>query len=126
MLVADTSAWIEYLIDGPLAGKLSKLFPSQSELIVPTLVQHELAKWLLRERGEEQADEMIAFTQECIVAPLDTQTAVYAAELCSKNKLPTADAIIYATALLHRAELLTCDANFEGLDGVTFVKKPPS
>ena len=126
MLVADTSAWIEYLIDGPLAGKLSKLFPSQSELIVPTLVQHELAKWLLRERGEEQADEMITFTQECIVAPLDTQTAVYAAELCGKNKLPTADAIIYATALLHGAELLTCDANFEGLDGVTFVKKPPS
>ena len=126
MLVADTSAWIEYLTDGPLAGKLSKLFPGQSELIVPTLVQHELAKWLLRERGEEQADEMIAYTQQCIVTPLDTQTAVYAAELCGKKRLPTADAIIYATALLHRAELLTCDAHFDGLAGVTFIKKPQS
>jgi predicted nucleic acid-binding protein len=124
MLVADTSAWLEYLTDGLLAERLSKMFPGQSQLIVPTLVQHELAKWLLRERGEDAADEMIAYTQECIVSPLNTQTAVYAAELCRKHRLTTADAIIYATAVRHNAELLTCDAHFQGLDGVIFVEKP--
>jgi predicted nucleic acid-binding protein len=33
------------------------------------------------------------------------------------------DAIIYATARTHGAELLTCDAHFEGLDGATYLAK---
>lgn len=31
----------------------------------------------------------------------------------AKYRLATADAIVYATALQHGAELLTCDAHFE-------------
>jgi predicted nucleic acid-binding protein len=37
--------------------------------------------------------------------------------------LATADAIIYATALAHDADLLTCDRHFEGLAGVRFFEK---
>ncbi|MSP41817.1 MAG: type II toxin-antitoxin system VapC family toxin [Alphaproteobacteria bacterium] len=46
-----------------------------------------------------------------------------AAELCRLHKFATADAIVYATALEHGAELLTCDAHFDGPPGVTFVAK---
>ena len=35
-------------------------------------MQLELSKWLVREIGEEQADQVIAFTRTCIVADLDT------------------------------------------------------
>ncbi len=35
----------------------------------------------------------------------------------------TADAIVYATALAHGAELLTCDAHFEGLANVIYIRK---
>ena len=59
----------------------------------------------------------------CLIAPLDTKIALSAAELCTRHKLATADAIVYATALEHKADLLTCDAHFDGLAGVTFVKK---
>jgi predicted nucleic acid-binding protein len=36
----------------------------------------------------------------------------------------TADAIIYATALAHEADLLTCDRHFENPPAVRFVPKP--
>ncbi|MBK6554456.1 MAG: type II toxin-antitoxin system VapC family toxin [Rhodocyclaceae bacterium] len=123
--VIDTSAWIEWLIDGPLRKKLTKEIPDKAECIVPTIVQLELAKWLAREVGDDQADQMIAYTQKCVVAPLDTRTALRAAELCRQHKLATADAVVYATAVENGAELLTCDAHFEGLPNVVFVRKSP-
>lgn len=66
---------------------------------------------------------VIAFTQMCVLVPLDTKIALSAAEICDKHKLATADAIIYATALEHGADLLTCDAHFEKLPGVTYIAK---
>jgi predicted nucleic acid-binding protein len=66
---------------------------------------------------------VIAFTQLCRIAPLDTQTALAAADICGQHKLATADAIIYATALNHGADLVTCDAHFDGLRGVTLIPK---
>jgi predicted nucleic acid-binding protein len=90
---------------------------------VPTIVQLELSKWLVREAGEEQADQVIAYTQKCIVVPMDTTIALLAADLHREHKLATADAIVYATAQQLGAELLTCDAYFKGLPSVVLFAK---
>lgn len=123
MRVVDTSVWIEWLIGSPLGRKLAKEIPGRSECIVPTIVQLELSKWLLRESGEDQADQVIAYTQKCIVVPLDTPLALLAAELHRQHELATADAIVYATAQAHGAELLTCDAHFAKLPAVAYFKQ---
>ena len=123
MQAVDTSVWIEWLLDGPLTARLAREIPPRGECLVPTMVQHELTKWLLRERSDDEVDEIIAYTEKCVVAALDTPTAIHAAELCRQHKLATADAIIYATALRHGAGLLTCDAHFEGLPGVTLIPR---
>ena len=125
MRVVDTSAWIEWLIGSPTGDMLAEHLPEQADWLVPTMVQLELAKWLTREVGEDRADQMIAYTQKCVVAPLDTRTALRAAELCRQHKLATADAVVYATAAENGAELLTCDAHFEGLPNVIYVRKSP-
>lgn len=121
--VVDTSAWIEWLTETTLGKKLGKGFPDKSRCIVPTIVQLELSKWLVREAGEEQADQVIAYTQKCIVVQLDTVIALLAAELHREYKLATADAIVYATARQHGANLLTCDAHFNGLPHTVFFQK---
>jgi predicted nucleic acid-binding protein len=123
MRVVDTSIWVEWLIDGPLKKTLLKEFPDKEQCVVPTIVQLELSKWLAREVGEDQADQVIAFTQKCVVIPLDTRIALTAADLHRQYKLATADAVVYATALEQGADLLTCDAHFEKLPGVTFIRK---
>lgn len=123
MRVVDTSAWIEWLVGGESRKALRQEFPDKSGCIVPTIVQLELSKWLVREVGETQADQVIAYTQKCMVAPLDTRIALRAADLHRQYQLATADAVVYATALENDADLLTCDAHFENLPGVVFIRK---
>jgi predicted nucleic acid-binding protein len=123
MRLVDTSAWIEWLIASPTGKTIAKSIPEPEKWLVPTIVQLELMKWLCREANEDKADQVIAFSLTCVVAPLDTKIALAAAELSSKHKLATADAIVYATALEHGAELLTCDVHFKGLPRVTYIAK---
>lgn len=126
MRLVDTSAWIEWLIDSPTGKALSQALPSRDDWLVPTIVQLELFKWISREVNEDRADQVIAFTQLCRVAPLDTKIALTAAELCAKHRLATADAIVYATSLENGADVLTCDAHFRDLPGVLYVAKTKS
>jgi predicted nucleic acid-binding protein len=123
LCVVDTSAWIEWIIGSDIADTLAADFPDKSRCLVPTIVQLELAKWLLREVGEQEADRVIAYTQKCIVVALDTALALMAADLHRECKLATADAIVYATARQHGATLLTCDAHFRDLPGTRLVSK---
>jgi predicted nucleic acid-binding protein len=123
MVLIDTSCWIEWLIDSPLGEKLGEQFPPANQIIMPTIVQLELAKWLEREQGEDAANRMIAYTTTCVVEPLTTDLALAAAAMHKAHKLATADAIIYATALANSAKLLTCDAHFKGLAAVVFELK---
>lgn len=123
MLVVDSSAWVEWLTDSALATEIGKRMPAREQIIVPTLVQLELVKWLRRERGEEAADEMLALTQMCAVVPLTTLIGIQAAELCRLHGLSTADAVILATAYSMGSELLTCDKHFRNLAGVQYLDK---
>jgi predicted nucleic acid-binding protein len=121
MRVVDTSAWIEWLAASPTGEAVAAAIPVREEWLVPTVVQLELAKWLNRETVEDKADQVTAVTEMCSVAPLDTRIALSAASLCGSHKIATADAIVYATALQYGADLLTCEAHFGGLRGVTFI-----
>lgn len=121
--VVDTSVWVEWLAGSALGKRLAKEIPAKPDCIVPTIVQLELAKWLNREVGEDEADRVIAYTQKCVVVPLDTRLALLAAELHRMHKLATADAIVYATARLREVPLLTCDTHFEGLPDVLLFPK---
>ena len=123
MRVVDSSAWIEWLIESEIGALLVDQIPDAATCIVPTIVQLELSKWLFREKGEEAADRFIAFTMTCRVIPLDTSIALLAADCVRKFKLATADAIVYATALHHGADVLTCDAHFRDLPSVILLDK---
>jgi predicted nucleic acid-binding protein len=125
MRLVDTSAWIEWLIASQVGLHVQSELPEKDQWLVPTIVQLELAKWVTRSIGEDQADRVIAFTETCVVADLDTRVALSAADLCARHKLATADAIVYATALAYGAELLTCDRHFQGLGAVRYIAKAP-
>lgn len=123
MIVVDTSAWIEWLLSTQISANVEQHLPETSEWLVPTIVQLELSKTLTRHLTEAVADTVIAFTKHCRIIPLDTETAINAAQACSDHGLATADAIIFATARAHDAELLTCDHDFKDLPGVIYVPK---
>ena len=123
MVVLDTSAWIEMLLGSRVGILFSERIAQSSEIIVPTIVQLELARWALREDSEAKSQELVAYSSGYTVVMLDTAIASFAAGLSRNYKLHTTDAIIYATAQMHDAALLTCDAHFNGLPGVEYFVK---
>ena len=56
---------------------------------------------------------------------IDVSEAIdlYAGKLSIEKKLPMADALIHATALLHHATVYTQDQHFEGLAQVRYFAK---
>ncbi len=123
MILVDTCGWIEWLADGVLADKFQPYLEDAEALVVPTVVQFELYKWLERNRDEEAAMKAIARTTRSRVVDLDTSTALLAAELSRDHGLSFADAVIYASTRKHKIELVTSDKHFEDLPGVIYFKK---
>jgi len=123
MRVVDTSAWLEWLGDSALGRRVGLELPETEAWIVPTIVHFELARYLARGVSEEAADETIAFSTQCVVAPLDPWLALQAAQIAEAKALAMADAIVYATAMDNDADLLTCDAHFANLPRVVCLPK---
>ena len=122
-VLIDTCGWIEWLTDGPLAARFALYLGTPAEVVVPTIVQYELHKWICRERDLVTAAEVIGFTEEGEVIPLDTPLALLASKVATTHCLPMADAVVYATALHSAVDLVTCDAHFEALPGVTYFSR---
>ena len=120
MTLVDTCGWIEWLTEGPLADRFAPFMQDASDLLMPTTVQYELYKWVKREADETTALDAIALADASLLVPLSTEIALMAADLSLAHKLAFADAVIYASARKHQAELVTSDDHFEDLSGVTY------
>ena len=120
MNVIDSSAWIAFLTDKPAATHFIEPLQKSSEVAVPTVVLHEVFKFLLRNHSTQVALSAAARMRNCLLVPLDANLALHAAECGINFKLPLADSIIYSTAQSLDAMLWTLDADFEGLPGVTY------
>jgi predicted nucleic acid-binding protein len=123
MKVVDSSGWLEFLTDGPLAGRYSRHLANLDEVVTPSVVLFEVYKWIKRERSEEEALVAAAQIAKTRVVELNSTIALTAADLSLEHGLAMADSIVYATALLHRAELVTSDQDFALLPGVEYLEK---
>ena len=120
MNVVDSSAWLEYLANGPNAGFFAKAIEDTQQLIVPTFSLFEVFKRVLEQRGEGDALQAVAVMRQGMVVDLDTPIALQAAKLSAEHRLPMADSIILATARSYDATLWTQDADFKDLLGVQY------
>ena len=123
MIVVDSSGWIEYFTDGPLAAVYAKHLKDLSKVAAPTIVLYEVYKKIKRERSEEDALSAISVMNRTTVVPLTESIALLAADLSIKHSLPMADAMVYATAVEKQYGLITSDGHFKDLTGVTFIGK---
>jgi predicted nucleic acid-binding protein len=121
--LVDTCGWIEWLINGKMVAHFEPYLKNVSQLIVPTLVQYELYKWICREKNQDIALEIIGVTEKATIVPLDTHLALFAADVAKQYQLAMADAIIYATAQKYDIELITSDDHFLKLPQVKFFSK---
>jgi predicted nucleic acid-binding protein len=126
--VIDSYAWIEYFMGTKTGEKVKPIIENTEEKITPTICLAEIYAKTLRAENDELAEKQRIFIKEkSALAPLDEITAVEAAMLTSKLKreIPgwgLADSIVYATALIKKAEVVTGDEHFKKLKNVTYIK----
>lgn len=123
MNVADSSAWIEFLTDGPNAEDFDAILNDRAKLIVPTIAVYEVYRWMERERSVDHADAAVAVMTESTVVDLDLDLAIDAADLAAQHRLAMSDSIMLASAQRFDAILWTQDADFEGLPNVRYVPR---
>jgi len=122
LFLVDSSGWVEFLGDGPRAGKFAPYFEREERLIVPTVVVYEVYKKLLSAHGSSAADRFLSAALRARVVAFDERLALLAARVSLERRLAMADAMIYATALAAEAQLVTMDTHFRGLPGVTVIE----
>ena len=123
MNVVDSSGWLEFFADAPNADFFAESIQNAARLVVPTLSLFEVFKKIAHERGEGDALQAVAVMQQGAVVDLTVPLSLESARLSLEHRLPMADSIILATARARGATLWTQDSDFEGLEGVEYVKK---
>ena len=120
-VVIDSSGWLEYITGDQKADLFAPYFESDVRILVPVIVLYEVRKVLLKSFPETMADifQSNALRQEVI--NIDEYIAMSAATLSLKFKLAMADALICATAQRYGARLITSDAHFENVPGVSLL-----
>jgi predicted nucleic acid-binding protein len=123
VIVIDSSGWIEFFTDGPLADDYANRLRKLVTVITPVIVIYEVYKRLKRELSEDDAVIAVSVMQRSQVVPLNQELALTAADLSLEHGLAMADAIVLATARKFQAELVTSDRDFEDIPGVTYLPK---
>jgi predicted nucleic acid-binding protein len=126
--VIDSYAWIEYFMGTQTGEKIRTIIEGIDEKITPTICLAEIYAKTLKVESYELAEKQRTFIkQKSALAPLDEPSAVESAKINNKLKKEIdgwglADSIVYATAQLKKAEVITGDQHFRKLKNVIFIK----
>jgi predicted nucleic acid-binding protein len=123
VILVDSSGWVEYFTDGPLADDFAPYLERLEEVVTPTIVIFEVFRVIRRQRSEEEAMVAVAQMQKTSVVDLDQTLALSAADISIEHGLAMADAIVYATARVNGVQTVTADADFTGLRDVTVFER---
>jgi predicted nucleic acid-binding protein len=106
LYLVDSSGWLEYLTEDSKASAFAHYLEAEAAVLVPSLVLFDMA------------DRFVSQALQRRVVPFDDTIALAAAGLSLDHRLTTTDAIIYATARVCHAQLVTANTRFRGLPGV--------
>src|SRR5258708_9743794 len=97
LVLVDSSGWVEFLGNGPLAEKVAPFFEREESLIVPVIVLYEVYKKMLSAQGPTGADRFLSAALSVRIIPLDEHIALLSARISLDRRLAMADAMIYGT-----------------------------
>ena len=126
--VVDSYAWIEYFMGTRMGETVKSLIENSEEKFTPTICLAEVYGKTLKVESQELAKKQRAYIKEkSALVFLDETIAVESARLNVKMRKEIdgwglADSIVYATATIKKAEVVTGDEHFKKLENVFFIK----
>jgi predicted nucleic acid-binding protein len=122
----DSSAWVEYFVDGPNAAFFAPAIEATESLVVPSIALHEVFRKTLQHQDEGRALRAVAQMKQGLICDLDENLALDAARLGVRMNLPMVESIMLATARANHARLWTQEERLRGIDGVQFKPRAAS
>lgn len=126
--VIDSYAWIEYFMGSKTGENARAILENSEEKITPSICLAEVYAKTLKVENQETAEKQRAFIKEkSSLAYLDESIAVESAKVQVRLKKEIdgwglADSIVYATAIVKKADVVTGDEHFRKLKNVLFMK----
>jgi predicted nucleic acid-binding protein len=121
MILVDSNGWIEYFRNGMLAERFEKYLSELDKVVIPVVLIYEVYKKVKKERGEEQALQIVGQMMKAKVVNLDAELMLSAGDISIKHSIPMVDAIIYATAIKEKCPVVTSDPHLEKLENVIYI-----
>ena len=118
--VLDTSALVSYLKDEPEAGQVEAVLRQPDDLMIPFMTMMELRYVLLRAYSLSHVDQIIETLRSCGASIVESSPVwgIQAAAVKARGGLSLGDAWIASLALLHDAELVHKDPEFDRVEGL--------
>ena len=114
----DSSTWLSYYFGEHREART--IIEGEALIITSALSLFEIKKRLLILKKDWRA--LVGFVkQRSQIIPVSIAIVEQGADLAFEKKLGAVDALIYTTAAIHHAELLTGDNDFRGLENVTIL-----
>ncbi len=120
MNVVDSSGWIEYFLNSPMAAFFAPAAEDVTQLIVPSIALFEVHRFLSRTSAPSDRDVCLDVMRRAQVVDLTVARAIAASETAQKCKLAMADAIMYSIGREFKATFWTQDVDYKGLPGVKY------
>ena len=122
-ILIDSSAWLSYFL---AENDLSKKFIEDGNHLLMTSVLSIFEikrKMLIKNAKESKIEEFLKFIKtRSLLIELNEKICNSAADLSFKHNLHTVDSLIYCSAVLNNATLISGDKHFEGLENAFILK----
>ena len=122
--VLDTSALVSYFKDEPEAGQVEVVLRQPADLMIPFMTIMELRYVLLRAFSVSYAGQIIETLRSCGASIIESSPVwgIQAAEIKARGGLSLGDAWIASLALIHGAELVHKDPEFDRVEGLRSIR----
>jgi predicted nucleic acid-binding protein len=123
MKIFDSWAWVEYFRGSKAGERVREMIDSDEVLSTPAVCLTEVKAKYLAE-GHDPSGRLELIKGRTSIVDVTAAIAEDAADLKSRHRLHTVDALVYACAQAAGGELVTGDKHFRGLPDVKFLGEP--
>ena len=125
MLFFDTSAWVEYFTGSPKGLKIKTILESKEKIATPIIMLIELSCKAYKENVDLKVQTDF-IKQNSVILNLNEDVVIGVGKIYTEmkrkhKKTSLADGIIAAMAINYNSDIVTCDADFKGLEGIRFI-----
>jgi len=129
-IVFDAYAWVEYALDDPNADLVAEKLSMTQQALTPATVIGELKEAMLKHNIPRKKISAILnyIKNRSTIVNIDADIAEKAGEINFKHKKQVKDwsildSLVYATAIIKKAQIITGDPHFKNLQNVIYIGK---